>query len=84
MTEINANSDEQHLGQQELHVVTLKPPPASLLMVLIGSVSRNVSIRALGKMFWKSTSCSQTWNPPAPSPHGLNSQFFFSLLIPGA
>lgn len=29
MTEINANSDEQHLGQQELHVVTSKPPPAS-------------------------------------------------------
>lgn len=26
MTETNANSDVQHLGQQELHVVTSKPP----------------------------------------------------------
>lgn len=33
MTKTNANSDEQHLRQQELHIVTSKPPPASAFNV---------------------------------------------------
>lgn len=84
MTETNANSDEQHLGQQELHVVTSKPPPGSAFDGFNWLSFNECKDRKIGKMFWKSTFCSQTWNPPAPSPHGLNSQFFFSLLIPGA